>query len=154
MYPKTTKDVTMYFGTDGVDFSPVTLSYVEDAGNNSKHYGEGQGDISSLDPGVYSLYIYFRAGDQYDSNNSANYVATFTVIDTSTALDKTKSGLSIRAANGKITARFEGNADVKLYSVSGQLINSGVVSGEFSQEVQRGVYILHINGAAHKVLVK
>lgn len=154
VYPKTTDNVTMYFGTDGVEFSPVTLTYVEDAGNNSKHYGEAQGDISTLAPGEYSLYVYFQAGNVYDSNNAANYVATFTVVDTSTAVDKTESGFSILSANGKITALFEGLADIKLFSVSGQLISSKVVSNEFTQEVSRGVYILRINGTAHKVLVK
>lgn len=62
--------------------------------------------------------------------------------------------LNISATNGKITVLLDGKNDIKLYSVSGQLIASKTVSGNFSHNVDKGIYILNVNNKAYKIIVK
>lgn len=110
---------------------------------------------------TYKLHVWAKSwgtsqGDSWLSNSSNNYVLTFTTpvswIGTNT--DKMESSVKLSAVNGKISAQFEGEANIQLYSVSGQLLTSKIVSSQFVQDVAKGVYILSINGKAHKVLVR
>ena len=110
---------------------------------------------------TYKLHVWAKSwgtsqGDSWLSNSNNNYVLTFTTpvswIGTNT--DKMESSVKLSAVNGKISAQFEGEANIQLYSVSGQLLTSKIVSSQFVQDVAKGVYILSINGKAHKVLVR
>jgi hypothetical protein len=150
--PKMTGSAKLYYKIDNADsFTEIALPAT---GTNNKHYGEATISITGLTAGNHTLTAYFQAGESYDNNSGANYVAAFTVTDLSTDVVNAKSGISISTANGKITALFEGSADVKLYSVSGQLIKSGIATSGFTTEASRGIYILQINGTAHKVVLK
>ncbi|MDR1683588.1 MAG: hypothetical protein LBS25_09445, partial [Candidatus Symbiothrix sp.] len=56
--------------------------------------------------------------------------------------------------NNEIRASFEGLAQIELYSISGQLIRSITVENGFSQKVQKGAYLLRIDGKLHKLIVR
>ncbi|MDR1809371.1 MAG: hypothetical protein LBR34_03065 [Prevotella sp.] len=73
---------------------------------------------------------------------------------TNTGLKEAKAAVSVIAAKGKIQAAFDGTAAVKLYSVTGVLLDAAVVNGIYTASAQPGVYILTIGGKAYKVAVK
>lgn len=95
-------------------------------------------------------------GDQNPS--SGGFLATavgFTPVTiATTGLSNLDSSLKLSGANGKVSARFDGSANVQLYSAAGQLIRSVNAVNEFSENVQAGMYIVRVNGATHKVMVK
>ena len=107
---------------------------------------------------AYSLKIWFSATDGtstlYDSNNSNNYVATFTY-DLGTGYNENfNNKVKIITNNNSIVATFNGQAEIQLYTTTGQLIRSAVVSNEFTESVKSGAYILRFNGESHKVIIK
>ncbi len=72
--------------TDNNEWVEHTLSKYDYANNNMIYQSGGSNftsttiDLSNLSPGKYTLSVYFGPLDGcYDSNNSENYVATFTV---------------------------------------------------------------------------
>lgn len=107
----------------------------------------------------YKLAVWAKSwgsgqGDSYLSNNSANYVATFTT-DLGTGINENVlSNLSVSTTSGSIIARFNGTARVELYSVTGQLIHATQATNQFTQSVKSGAYLLKVNGQTQKVLVR
>jgi hypothetical protein len=65
----------------------------------------------------------------------------------------TVSPVSIIAGKGEIKASFEGTAAIKLYSVTGLLLDETTAGGVYSAHVKSGVYILSVAGKATKVVV-
>lgn len=53
-----------------------------------------------------------------------------------------------------IDVRFNGTAQVELYTITGHLIHSALVSNQFTYSVKTGAYLLRVNGQTQKVLVK
>ena len=77
VYPWTTDTEHMYYSIDDNygTFTEIALPNVgSDVSNtnNSKHSGEGTVSIAGLSAGVHTLYLYFKAGSQYDSNYDVN----------------------------------------------------------------------------------
>ena len=105
----------------------------------------------------YLLKVWFTATDGtvtlYDSNNSANYIASFTY-DVNSGLNKTEYGFNVFLENGTIYAKTNGITQVELYTVTGQLIRSELINNIFSQDVKNGAYLLRINGKTQKLLVR
>ena len=107
---------------------------------------------------TYKLAIWAKSwgsgqGDSYLSNNTANYVATFTT-DLGTGINENVlSNLSVSTKSGSIIARFNGTVRVELYSATGQLIRATQATNQFTQSVKSGAYLLKVNGQTHKVLV-
>lgn len=87
------------------------------------------------------------------SASVAGYKATFSK-SIFTDISKIESSLKISTESGKVTARFDGKADVQLFTSTGQLISSSTSENEFSKTVKRGVYLLRIDGKSHKVVVQ
>ena len=107
---------------------------------------------------TYKLHVWAKnwgtgQGDSWLSNSGANYVATFTT-DLGTNVNNTKSALKIYTLKNEIKAEFTGNANIELFSITGQLIKSVNATNNFSSAVHPGIYMLRINGATHRVLVK
>jgi len=154
VWPSTTDTETMYYKIDdAASFTAIALPKTEDAGNNSKHYGTGSVSLSSLAAGAHTITVYFQAGSQYDSNNSANYIANFTV-SVSTGLNNSTESVNISSANNQISAAFNGSAQVELYNYAGQLITKTNAENQFKQSVNAGLYILKINGQTYKLMVR
>lgn len=122
---------------------PGINTYILEVAMSKRQYYTG-GSWNSMIPGGQAVAY---------SNTVAGYKATFTK-DFGTGLSKIESSLKISTESGKITARFDGKADVQLFTSTGQLISSANVENEFSKTVKSGVYLLRIDGQSHKVLVQ
>lgn len=61
--------------------------------------------------------------------------------------------LNISTKDGAIHLVFDGEKQVDLYNLNGQLIRSTTVANHFTQAVKNGAYLLRIDGQAHKVIV-
>lgn len=105
----------------------------------------------------YSLKVWFSANDGvatlWDSNNSNNYVATFTY-DIETGLNAKVNNTRIFTDNGFIKAQFDGVAHIELFNINGQFISNTTLENQFTQLLEKGVYILKINGETHKILIR
>lgn len=108
----------------------------------------------TLTDGSYTLTVWYETEIYGDIIKSTEYSTAFSVDNTLTNVQQQESGICLKVDRNRITADFEGDAVVKLYSVSGQLINQTVVTDGFSQTVQQGIYLLRINNHVYKVAVK
>ena len=86
-------EMNMYYRFDDGQESSIILSYYS-FNNNNMYFQSGGStfvdtpiDISGLSNGEHTLSIWFERNGVYDSNNSQNYVATFTKIDDLTISD-------------------------------------------------------------------
>lgn len=123
--------------------APGINNYILEVAMSKRQYYTG-GSWNSMIPGDQSV--------EY-SSTVAGYKATFTKSIT-TGISKIESSLRISTEPGKVTARFDGKADVQLYTSTGQLISSESAENEFNRTVKSGVYLLRIDGQSHKVLVQ
>lgn len=102
-------------------------------------------------------WISMVPGGQETAYNDANagYKASFvkTVVYTGIS-DDLKNDISIIVSNSTILAQFSGQANIELFTITGQLVKSVVVNNEFSENVNPGIYVLRVNGKSNKVLVK
>lgn len=77
--------MTMGYKIDGGADQSLSLNWFEFADNNNKFQSGGSSwaaqdiDISGLTPGNHTIAVWFTRDDKWDSNNSANYVANFTI---------------------------------------------------------------------------
>lgn len=101
--------------------------------------------ISNIKSGEVTLSIYKDA-------TISNWGVSVPLLNNTNATNK--SGVNITALSGIINAHFNGAAQVQLYTFTGQLIRSAVVENQFTQAVKNGAYLLRINGATHKVVVR
>lgn len=154
VYPNLSSAASMYYKIDSGSFTEISLPNNGSSGNNSKHYGQSTISVSGLTNGSHSIAIYFQAGTVYDSNLSANYVASFTKTSLTDLNPNFESSVNIFTQNGEINVLFDGTAKVELFSLTGELIQSGTVVNRFVQNVQNGVYLLRLNGKTHKLLVQ
>lgn len=154
--------VKMYYQIDDLDVKEITIPWDSNDGTTSTKWKctEGTNVFSgyTLSKGnTYSLKVWFYATDGsvelWDSNLSQNYVATFTY-DIGTKLVSPQEDILIQCDQQQIKVNFEGNAQIKLYSVTGQLLTSKNCENEFTQQVKPGVYLLQLNGKSHKIVVR
>lgn len=107
---------------------------------------------------TYKLHVWAKSwgdagGDSWLTNGGANYVATFTT-DNTTGVNQTSNTIKVYPEKNTVNARFSGQAHIELFSITGQQLKSVVAHNEFSEKVNPGVYVLRVNGKAHRVLVK
>jgi len=112
---------------------------------------------SGLGTGDYTIKVWYGAscsGDELlKDNNGSGYSASFKV-DNTTSIENPSISSNISTADGTIKARFDKAVDVKLFTVTGQLVNHTVKTKNFSQTVPTGIYILYIDNNSHKLIVK
>jgi hypothetical protein len=87
------------------------------------------------------------------SNTVVGYKATF-IKSISTGLNGLTPNLKIVGKNNTIDVKFDGSANIELYSLAGQLITKSISTNHFVQGVNQGIYLLRINGETHKVIVQ
>ncbi|MBP1663301.1 MAG: hypothetical protein H6Q19_441 [Bacteroidetes bacterium] len=153
--------VKMFYQIDDLAVNEINLPWDSNDGTTSSKWKSTAGtnvfSAYTLTKGTtYNLKVWFNATEGtvtlWDSNNSANYIATF-VYDQQTGIDAPEPSIKISGVNRTIKALFDGEAQIDLFTMSGQLLRSTKASGEFVQPVDTGAYILRINGTAHKLLV-
>lgn len=93
---------------------------------------------------------------QYSGDNNQTQDFLLNVGDATTSLSSSNfnPSFNLSSQTGTIKVRFNGNAQVDLFSLTGQLIHSESAVNQFTQAVENGVYLLRINGQTHKVLVR
>lgn len=101
--------------------------------------------ISNIKSGLVTLAILKDA-------STSNWGVSVPLVNSN--VETNKSNVNISAHSGEIEARFEGTKQVELYTITGQLIRSVSVENQFTQAVKNGAYLLRINGATHKVVVR
>jgi len=116
-------------------------------------------DVSTgLANGDYTLKVWYGATCLEDvlllDNTGAGYSTSFSVNNTATAIESPTISAKILIENGNINASFDKSTSVKLFTISGQLINQIVATKNFSQAVQRGIYLLNVDGKSYKLIVK
>ncbi len=55
----------------------------------------------------------------------------------------------LRTPSG-ISVQFDGEADIELYGINGQLIDKVRVSNNYNRDLDKGNYIIRVNGTSHK----
>lgn len=131
----------------GLATIPGTNTYTFEVTMKKRQYWDsGVSEWDSMIPGGQSV--------AYDANNSG-YMATFTKVNPTTSVGNTlESSLKLNGNNSTLTARFDGEAKVELYSTSGKLMDSKTISDVYTKSLNSGIYMLRINGVSHKVLVQ
>ena len=154
--------VKMFYQIDDLAVNEISLPWDSNVGTTSSKWKSTAGTnvftgYSLTNGTTYTLKVWFNATDGtatvWDSNNSANYVASFSY-NLSTDMNTPQSSVSIFAESGLINAKFDGTANVELYTFNGQLINKVSVENQFNQKVNSGAYLLRINGKTHKLIVR
>lgn len=113
--------------------------------------------------GTYTLKLRYSIISKDNTANSKTfnfnttlktYTTSFT-IGTSTNIKNTASdNLKIYSKDGTIYSTFDATYQIKLYTVSGQLIDQDYATGSYAYPVKPGIYILTVAGEPHKVFVK
>jgi hypothetical protein len=154
--------VKMNYQIDELGVKEVILPFSANEGDNAKWKSTVGTNIFSnytLTKGqTYNLNVWFTAtkGETtlYDSNNSQNYAATFTYdIGTSATNAALNKNLQLITENG-LRVVLKSKSQVELFTSSGQKMHSGVYDNEFAIKLNKGIYILQINGLGYKVAIR
>ncbi|KAA6301622.1 MAG: hypothetical protein EZS26_002228 [Candidatus Ordinivivax streblomastigis] len=142
-------------------FDPATLSYTATVGNavsivaitatpsDAAATAVTGAGIKPLTVGENTLHIEVTAED-------GTTVQTYTLTisrELATAIIQPGAGLKISSDNGQIQATFAGTAQVKLYAVTGQLLNQATANGYYIYPASKGVYILSIHNKSYKLVI-
>jgi hypothetical protein len=91
---------------------------------------------------------------QYSGGNNQTNDFLLNVTNPSTGVEKNIYYTTIRTDNNTISASFAGNANIQLFTATGQQICSEHALNQFSMRVKSGIYLMSINGKSTKVVVK
>lgn len=122
-------------GTDDLIYSNTQYKYVipgeTDADNNWEVRTDAEGNRWAIHPQMNDVIVNFEK----------EVVTGLNQINTEIALLQTSAG---------IVVQFNGQADIELYSINGQLIDKTRVSNTYRKDLNRGIYIIRVNGTSHK----
>ena len=153
--------VKMYYHINGIAPIEVLLPHDSNDGTTSSKWKSTVGtnvfaDNNLVRGETYQLKVWFNATQGeitlWDSNNSANYVASFTY-DLGTDVEMLKNDFKIMTNDG-LRVILGSKSIVELYNISGQRIHSDMYENEFVFKPESGVYLLKINGVAVKVAIR
>lgn len=122
-------------GTDDLIYSDTQYKYVipgeTEADNNWEVRTDAEGNRWAIHPQMNDVIVNFEK----------EVVTGLNQINTEIALLQTSAG---------IVVQFNGQADIELYSINGQLIDKTRVSNTYRKDLNRGIYIIRVNGTSHK----
>jgi hypothetical protein len=143
-------------GTTGI----IPLSTTTTTAATSAIWSSATGvDISAgLPNGSYTLKLSYETDSYNDvlknDNDGEYYTTAFSINDSDrTLIESAASSDRITTSNGIIEVVSDNSTVVKLYNLSGQLLSHSVTK-HFSHAVNKGVYILSLDGKKHKIIVK
>lgn len=102
----------------------------------------------------YVLDIWYETVCHGDTIKSNVYTSSFTVYNTATGIQQNELSAQLKINGNILTADFEKNTTVTLYSISGQLIDHKIVFGNYSIALNKGVYIFSAEGKVAKVVIQ
>jgi hypothetical protein len=153
--------VKMFYQINDLTVKEVLLPHDSDNGATSSKWKSTSGtnvfaDYSLAKGETYQLKVWFNATQGattlWDSNNSANYIATFTY-DLGTGTEKLTENFRI-VTNDGLKVILNSKSLVELYAINGQKVHSGVYENEFSIRPESGIYMLKVNGETVKVAIR
>lgn len=153
---------TMHYQIDDLAVKDVNLPFNSNNGTLNTKWKSNAGtnvfDGYTLTKSqTYSLKVWFSATDGtvtlWDSNNMANYVATF-IYDVQTASQNTNNFCPVIVRDGCLYLNFTERTNLEIMSLNGQMIESGIFTGQFIKQLNKGLYIVKIDGFSQKVIVK
>lgn len=108
-----------------------------------------------LSAGDYTLNVWYETVCYGDTIQSAIYSTDFSVSgNPTTGFEQPTLQANVFTAGQAIQAIFDGTATVKLYAVSGQLLDEQTVSGNYNKMVHPGLYILQVADKSYRLAVK
>ena len=112
VWPSSEEAATMYYSIDNAEAVAISLPKTGmEGGSNSKHSGSATVDLSALAAGEHTLAVWFNHGSDWDSNDSKNFVATFTTLATPVYKDVTVTVTIPYALNGNTPKIYWWGAD-------------------------------------------
>ncbi len=153
--------VRMFYQINVLTVKEVLLPHNSDNGTTSSKWKSTSGtnvfaDYSLTKGETYQLKVWFNATQGattlWDSNNSANYIATFTY-DLGTGTEKLTENFRIMTNDG-LKVILNSKSLVEVYAINGQKVHSGVYDNEFSIRPEYGIYMLKVNGVTVKVAIR
>ena len=82
VYPKSSTAASLCYKIDGGAEVAISLPKTGEEGNNSKHSGEADVDLSTLSAGNHTIAVWFKHNSDKDDNGGKNFTATFTIAAT------------------------------------------------------------------------
>jgi hypothetical protein len=67
-----------------------------------------------------------------------------------TGLDGNSVDVRIARTLDGITVKFSGSATIELYNMNGVLIDKTILTDSYTRELNKGMYIIRVNGQAQK----
>ena len=87
------------------------------------------------------------------SGASTKMVTLSGVVGPATGLSDTNENLRILLDENKVTMLFDKSADIELYTIMGVLINKTIAVGKYSYTLNKGAYIIRVNGKSTKFVL-
>lgn len=142
VYPKSSSAASLCYKIDDGNEGTISLPKTGEEGNNSKHSGSGDVDLSALSEGEHTIAVWFKHNSDYDSNDSKNFVASFTIANE--APDRYITGTLAGGWNGN-EVKMTYDKDTKKYSHTFTNVAAGE---EYKFKVTDGTWTLNWGGAA------
>lgn len=79
VWPSSTTAGTLCYKIDDGTENSISLPKTGTEGNNSKHSGSADVDLTSLSAGTHTIAVWFKHNSDKDDNGGKNFVATFTI---------------------------------------------------------------------------
>ena len=87
------------------------------------------------------------------SGASTKMVTLSGVVGPATGLSDINENLRILIGENKVTMLFDKSADIELYTIMGVLINKTIAVGKYSYTLNKGAYIIRVNGKSTKFVL-
>lgn len=157
-------NTTKYIDTTKVDFNHSLISSTEYDYLVYRDTKSANIDLlNGLPYGNYNLHFWFIAyrlspneppgNSIWDDVNRKYYIANFAKTTVTTTGNTLNNKSSIFVKDNTIISHFNGKATIEIYKLNGEKICSENAINHFSKQVERGIYVLKINGQTFKVLV-
>ncbi len=120
-------------------------------------------------PGIYTLEVVMSKKQFYNGGNwnsmipggqgtaydavNAGYKARFN-ISVPTGVSRIKQDYPVSVSNRTLTVQFPGQASVEVLTLAGQHLVQTKTTGFFSEKMDKGIYILRVNGISRKIVIE
>lgn len=159
---------TLYTGARPASptFTTLAANFLSDDGGGNQTWEKNDGSsnlLSTLPDGTYTIEVYFDAptsvGTKYSSNGGSNYVATFTISNSTLATaDLQNAKNKSFVAGGKLYTKLAGNLDITVFDMSGKIVNKSqfkATGAALNLNVQQtGTYLVKVSNGSQTETVK
>jgi len=135
--------------TRGFTVELSTLDDFSDATSTPVDAGINELTLPDLPDGVY--YVRVQANYGTTETTAWSEVISFSITSGEVSvLTPKKDEINVYPTKTGIAVQFNGEADIELYSITGLLIDKAKAYQFYSRDLEKGVYILRVNGQSKK----